>query len=503
MKSPINPQVEAVIPGVYEAYDALRSDHGYGLYTSMGELFNHTIFGRDSAMTAKFMTDVDHQVAREAIFTLASLQGVGTNPVTQEEPGRIHHEFRDFHRWEANALTRLVFLPWKYLWGGTSDQLLTYFAADTTAGYIRLVHKYATHIDASILSRTVVDRHGTMITIADTVARAAVWLQTKITREGLFKTTRTNGWSLPYQTYQDSLTSYSWSDGRLANYRKSVGYIEAQAFAADALRDAVHLLPDHQRTKSWSSDSGRLWDALLGWYWREDEKYFSGCIDARGVVDRRFITPGWTLNTGLWETMDEAAAARRIRAIVTKLFSAEFLTDYGLRTRSYGETLILPGVAEYHGSMTIWPMFNFMVIEGLRRHRMYRLAAQLEHRILNGLNSTKHFDEFLLVNRAGTLLLDKPGYARLDVQMKPERDIAFSVIPALVLAERSIQKANQPPPKKWQATLEATVLSTITDIPLYPADEALRRASVEYRTLKRGRAARRSVVYFLKQRKYL
>src|SRR5688572_4060899 len=101
-------ELEAIIPGVLDAYDSLKTTNGMGSYTSNGAFYNHTFFGRDTAMAAKFVTDFDHQVTRDTIVALAALQGQTTNLKTQEEPGRIHHEYRDFSTWKGGRAERLA-----------------------------------------------------------------------------------------------------------------------------------------------------------------------------------------------------------------------------------------------------------------------------------------------------------------------------------------------------------------------------------------------------------
>lgn len=64
--------MNTIIPGVVDAYAKLRSKEGRGLYTSRGRFFNHTIFGRDSSMSAKFVTDFDHEAAVEVITVAAA-----------------------------------------------------------------------------------------------------------------------------------------------------------------------------------------------------------------------------------------------------------------------------------------------------------------------------------------------------------------------------------------------------------------------------------------------
>jgi glycogen debranching enzyme len=458
----LKPQLEAVVPGVFDAYHRLRSHDGMGLHTSSGSFYNHTLFGRDGSMAAKFVADFDHDVVRETIVALAALQGTDHNPRTQEQPGRIHHELRDFRTWKGKLSERILFIPWYFLWGVRNRQLLTYFSVDSTASYIRLVHKYAKHIDASILLKKVTNLHGETITISDSLVAAAGWIIERIGDDGLMVTHRRSKWSLPFQTYQDSLTTYSRSDGSLARYTGGMSYVEVQAFAADALYDMADLFPGHDLSMAWKETARRMQAALMERYWDKDLKFFASAIDEDGPIDVPNVSSGWTLNTTLWSEMG-GSEEEYIGPVVERLFSDEFLTHVGLRTMSKDAQKPVDEIIGYHSPEVVWPMFSFMVVEGLRRHRLYRLAEQLENRILNGLNATGDFDEFFIVLRDGTVALWDPAGkdGTLKVQMPPEKRIAFSVVPAMTMAKRASYKGEHLQPNEWQKKLENRIMRKI------------------------------------------
>lgn len=471
----LKPQLEAVVPGVFDAYASLKSQDGMGIHTSSGSFYNHTLFGRDGSMAAKFVADFDHDVVRETIVALAALQGVEHDPKTQEEPGRIHHELRDFRTWKGKLSERLLFLPWYWLWGVRDRQLLTYFSVDTTASYVRLVHKYAKHIDASILLKKVTTHRGTTVTIADTLTLAADWLMDKVQDNGVMSNQRQNKWALPFQTYEDSLTTYVRSDGSLADYTQPMSYVEVQAFAADALDDMAEMFPGHDLSLSWKETARRMHEALLESFWDKEKQFFASALDMGGPIDVPNVSAGWTLNTSLWGEMNAEKRAAYIGPIVERLFSDEFLTNVGLRTQSRASVSPVRGVVGYHSSEVVWPMFSFMVVEGLRRHRLYTLAEQLENRILNGLNATGNFDEFFIVRSDGTVALpDHHGAdGTIKVQMPPEKRIAFSVVPAITMAKRASYKDERLSQSAWQKQLEERILVDLTLVERVEPDKAI------------------------------
>lgn len=470
-------KLDSVVPGVTEAYRALRDNHDQGIYTSLGRYYNHTIFGRDAGMSAKFVSDFDHDTVWKTILTLASHQGISTDTTTQEQPGRIHHELRDYKAWQGKWFDRFGLWVAGRVWGIRNKQLLTYYSADTTATYIRLVHKYATNIDGSILTRGVPQANGSTVSLAGSVEAAANWLVDQVDEDGLFRVRRTNRWSLPYQTFADSVTAYVWKDGSAADTSKEHGFVEVQAYALDALQDAARLLPEGVNAVRWRAVADKLQEALFAYFWDETDQAFApGVFVKNGVLsqlDTDMVTMGWVLNASFWAELPDMQRQQYISAVIKRLYSDDFLTDVGLRTRSKATDEPLGSDIDYHGSQTVWPMFNFMVIEGLRRHGLYRLARQLEFRVLNGVNAIGGFAEFFIVDHEGALYAaDKHARHRRRGQMIPEQNIAFTVVPSLTLAYRHLYRRHDVATSGWRYDLETEILETIPQVELLDPSSA-------------------------------
>jgi glycogen debranching enzyme len=497
--------LEAIIPGVVEAYDALKNTKS-GMYTSNGEFYNHTFFGRDTAMSAKFVADFDHDVPRTVIHALVAMQGTRTNHKTQEEAGRIHHEYRDFREWHGTFLERVVLGFYKRRWGVQKDQLLTYFSTDTTALYIRLVAKFAKHIDKSILETTVTNRRGKPVVVSDSVAKAADWIVKQVDERGHIVAPRTNNWALPYQTFQDGATAYAREDGHLANFKKGITFLEGQAFNIDALEEASLLLEDHPHRHEWQAIAHKMRSCLLKDFWDENESFFGSAYDVSGLVSMPNLSAGWILNNSLWRELSEEQTSHFVTCIVTRLFTDDFLTPIGLRTRGLHTHQPLPGVVEYHGRLTVWPMFTFMVIEGLRRHRLYKLAEELENRLINGINASGSFEEFFVVDGGGHLLRSvtgKKATISVDAQMLPEENIAFTVVPAMTLARRATNRSRAwPQQQKWQADLEKSIIDTIDAVDLLDPKQAHSDMTAVVPTkFRRVRGTVRTGLYFMRERR--
>lgn len=495
--------IEAVVPGVFRAYESLLAPNGKGIYTSNGAFFNHTLFGRDATMSAKFVSDFDHDTVKQVIVTLAGWQGIQEDTVTQEALGRIHHELRDFREWKGRFSERFILKFFSRLWGEKHGVLRTYFATDTTANYIRLVNKFCHRIDPSLLDMKVHHYDGTEMTLAESIELAADWIVKQLDDRGRLMTVRARH-SLPYQTFQDSVTAYAWSDRKAVNYRLPHSFVEVQALGADALEDASRLLSGRTPKRAVYRDRAHdMRRVLMSDYWDVEKHFFTSVLSERDgalkPLDVPNVSAGWTLNTSWWDEIPMHDRAKKISSVVNRLFSDEFLTDVGLRTRSKYVREPLGGVIDYHGSQTVWPMFNFMVIEGLRRHRMYLLADQLERRLVNGINAGGKFAEFMIVDKQGKLLI--PQRSRLlpyrRAQMVPEKDIAFTVVPMMTIARRVGVMPPQKPPKEWHEQLENDILSRIPLVPLIKPSEAVAELQPTKVYLSRGGATLRSAWYIL------
>lgn len=492
--------IDAIIPGVTAAYAALKSSDGMGLQTSTGSFYNHTLFGRDASNAAKFVSDFDHDLVKETIIALATFQGTEDNPLTQEQVGRIHHEYRNFKTWKGTFFEKLPFWALGHKWDIKHDRLLSYFSLDTTASFIRLTHKHVSHIDAAILQKKVTNHHGQTRTIQESVEAAAEWIIEKINDKGLVGEKQTNKYALPFQTYQDSL--YTRQDGNLADYRNDITYVEVQALCADALHDMAHMLPDHKMSHVWRKTALQMQHAMLTEF-SDEQGFLASAVDSRGVIDIANVSAAWTLNTSLWAEMSHHDQQKHVTAIVEKLFSNEFLTTVGLRSRAKSAISPIVKTLDYHGSETVWPMFSFMAVEGLRRHRLHGLANQLEHRIVNGLNAIGDFPEFIVVTRDESVIIPSRDKAmhRLNVQMKPEKNIAFSVVPAMVMGHRAVTKPRYSEPNKWQRELDERILSTIPRVErAQPASAINAIGEFEYRHLRRWSSTIRTMHYFWSQR---
>lgn len=447
-----------------------------GVHTSLGVKFNNTLFARDSAITARELIDQDRELAREVVLTLASQQGTTVDQASDEEPGRIHHEYRDFHKWEINKAKKLPMIAASIIWGGDTKSFTSYFSMDSTPLYVLLIADYFDR-DPSILDERVVQKDGREILITESLTAAADWMLSHKTKHGLAEIRRRNKYGLTHQTWKDSLTGYIHENGDSLNLSQPIAYLEIQGLMVEGLRRAAKVLEKTlpERAMTWRKGADDIARTTLHDFWDEDDQYFVSSLDRDRYGNLRKdgveqSDPGWLLDTSIFDDLPENDRRTYVMGIVAKLFSDNFLTDAGIRSRSveYATTL---GVADYHGALVSWPIDTYMIAKGLRRQGFPQLADQLEARILNSVNIAGDFYEFFYVETNGKVLLNPeaarkhhPGAKDFPAQMFPEKGIAWTVAATLMIKHRIGTNPSKTKPKSsrgWQTDLEENILAHI------------------------------------------
>src|SRR5215210_6225817 len=117
-----------------EGLDALLSDEGWA-YASTPPLAEgdpgryHALFGRDSLITALQVLPARPDVARATLRALAALQGQRDDPETDEQPGKILHEYRpDAPAWHM-----------EHGWPVRDGELRYYGSSDSTPWFLVLL----------------------------------------------------------------------------------------------------------------------------------------------------------------------------------------------------------------------------------------------------------------------------------------------------------------------------------------------------------------------------
>jgi glycogen debranching enzyme len=389
----------------------VRAQHGYGVYASIGPNYQYAIFGRDSIAVAEDFLEVRPALAKEVILMLAHLQGQQFDLVSEEEPGKIHHEYRSlyFSGHKVPKAAQLVFKRLAPHWGGSETEMLYFGAYDSTPMFVRLVYKYCALYGMEILDREVEPRNGAQkTTLRQHVRDATEWFVEKVTASPwkLLEYRRLNPEGLYNQVWQDSEVAYVHADGTIANSDNGVAAVEVQGYVYDALRGAAEMVAaDENEANSWRHLASIVRNNTLERMWMDKEKYFAMGLDRDNSGKTRHIAtfssnPALLLTSDMLRLTPHQRVWQYIESIVKTMFSEDFITPAGLRLRALSQADLVT-FADYHGSLVSWPKQTYAVSKGLRDHGFYKLAALLEDCFLQSIAKSGEFYEFYFIDKSG------------------------------------------------------------------------------------------------------
>jgi glycogen debranching enzyme len=300
-----------------------------------------TLFGRDTLITAFQTVCYAPQLARGALMALASLQGRASNPVNDEEPGKILHEIR------FGELTRLGLKPHSPYYG----------TADATQLWLVLLSEYWRWTrDDSLVQQ-----------MRGNVLAALEWIDRYGDRDGdgyvEYATCTPQG--LGNQCWRDSWDGIQFADGRIPSL--PIATCEVQGYTYDAklrvaeladgplddpllagrLRDEANLLRERFNRDFWINERG-------GYY-------------AVGLDGDKHQIDSMTSNMGhlLWSGI---VPEDRAPVIASQLTSEEMFSGWGVRTLSTADGGYNP--IGYHLG-TVWPHDNSLIAAGLARYGLW------------------------------------------------------------------------------------------------------------------------------------
>jgi glycogen debranching enzyme len=372
------------------------------LLASAGEesLF-HCLFGRDALRMAMDLLDDFPEVARATLVELARLQGVNADARSEEEPGRILHEFRAPD--DPNAAV-LCHSGWAFPYYGT---------VDATPQWVNLLGAYCQRYGTEILRSPVTNRAWQPITLRESLNCALEWVVERLEAPdggGYLWVSRANPNGLVNQVWEDSYDAYYDADGVLFDPTHAYAPVAAQGYVYDALLFGAELLEDSPIELRFSPDwlhqrAERLREQLLADFWQADLRTFALALtfdNGRAGRPARVVGsgPGHLLASRLLD--GEQAAPQRV-ALMQRLFEPDLLGGAGIRTKSTSAPRFSPG--SYHNG-SIWPMDCGIIADGLRRHAAAAAADDLEQRILVACVATQGFPEFVRGDIDGSISLN-------------------------------------------------------------------------------------------------
>lgn len=407
------------------------------------------VFGRDSLRVAIELISSYPALARATTLRLAELQGVSYHREREEEPGRIVHEARDQDDPIASDLSARLGWGWPY-----------YGSVDATPEFIRTLAAYClrTEENYAFLCQEYTNRDGEQKTMSHSLELAIEWILKRLdsNTEGLleFKSLLPRG--IENQVWKDSWDAYHHADGTIANHTRGIASIEVQVTAYDALLDAAEIydtiLDDEARATELRERAERLKDTILRLFWCEEKGgYFVLGTDRDNdghlrQLKIRTSNMGHTLNSRLLKGDDPTIVEKR-EAIVRHILSDAMLNACGIRTLANDEYRFRPG-AYHNGSVWLWDTHH--IARGLRLHGYKEQADELDSSMLNVIEETKIFPEYVrgdnepaaTVNQSTVTVWDSVNQRENKVEQPPQEVQAWTVAAILAIKKR-LDRHNQ------------------------------------------------------------
>jgi glycogen debranching enzyme len=405
--------VMSISPAPFLAVEGIRLDHLAGVLCEIGRVQRlanlgtngpllasagpdslfHCLFGRDALRMALDLVDDFPAVARSTLVELARLQGVVVNPRSEEEPGRILHEFRAPDDPYAASLAQE---GWDFPYYGS---------VDATPQWVILLGAYCERYGREVLDTPLTNRSWRAISLRDSLEAALAWIVGRLDNPdagGYLWVRRGNPNGIANQVWEDSYDAYFYPDGTLFDPTQPYAPVAVQGYAYDALLVGADLL-DHERLRR---RARRLREQVLAEFWQPDLRTFALALtfDGRGLCQPARVIgsdPGHLLAS---QILDGEDASEVRTALVERLLEPDLLGGAGIRTKSTMAVRFSAG--SYHNG-SIWPMDTGVIAEGLRRHDATRAAEDLENRILATCQATGGFPEFVRGDLDGSIRVNR------------------------------------------------------------------------------------------------
>jgi glycogen debranching enzyme len=302
-------------------------------------------FGRDALITALQLLPFEPEIARSVLGYLARYVGTRDDDFTDQEPGKILHEYR---RGEMAACREIPFIPY-------------YGTVDASPLFVMLLAEYLRWTD---------DREGAQ-DLWPTVEKVLDWMLASADAgaTGYLRYIRRSSFGLVNQGWKDSQDSVMHVSGHLAE--PPIALAEVQGYLYAALREAADVaefLGRPERVSALRQRARHLRQRVEADFWMPAEGFYALALDRDGQPCRVISSnPGHLLWTGL---PDEAHA----ELVARRLMAPDMFSGWGLRTLASGERLYNP--MSYHNG-SVWPHDTAIAVAGLRRYRLNTPAIAL------------------------------------------------------------------------------------------------------------------------------
>jgi glycogen debranching enzyme len=310
--------------------------NGRDVVVAAGAPWFMALFGRDSLLTSSMTMALRPDLAIGTLRALARHQGQRTDPLSEEEPGRILHELR------SGVESSLA--P-----GGVDCY---YGSVDATPLFAMVVAQLARFgADQEIVDE-----------LLPAVDKALAWIDVHGDRDGdgFVEYLRYTDRGLRNQGWKDSADGVTFADGSLAE--PPIALVEVQGYVYGAFRGRSELAArrgDVEGARYWAERAAVLKRRVNEAFWLEDAGYYAIGLDAKKrPIDSLASNMGHLLWTGAAEPDKAALVAER-------LLSPELFSGYGIRTLA--TTMGAYNPASYHNG-SVWPHDTAISIAGLVRY---------------------------------------------------------------------------------------------------------------------------------------
>jgi glycogen debranching enzyme len=326
----------------------------------------HALFGRDSLITSLQVMPARPDVARATLRVLAAMQGRATDAETDEEPGKIVHEYR------PHAEGRFADMGWPVRDG----ELRYYGSADGTAWFLVVLDALS---DDALTGE-----------LSGAWRAAARWLEGALERGGglVRHGPRRSDGGLVQQGWRDTSDPRQPYGGGILTANGAppdppLADADTQAVAVAALRATARLSGDPR------------WTALAERTVRRIGQAFDPETMAIDASDSKVAGAGSQLGWLLWA---DALPVDVRPAYAERLCEPDLLTDFGLRTLSARHPQFAPDA--YHRG-AVWPFDSWLGWGGLRAAGRLDDAERVRGGVLAALERLGQAPELYAVTARG------------------------------------------------------------------------------------------------------
>lgn len=315
-----------------------------------------TLFGRDSLLTSWMALLVAPELAAGTLATLAHHQGTRSEPLSEEEPGKIPHELR----WGGS----------KPLGRGTAG--LYYGSVDATPLFVMALGELHRWGAAPDVVRDLLPH-------AD---RALEWVVEFGDRDGdgFVEYLRATDQGLLNQGWKDSFDGISDADGRFPSGPVALCEVQGYVYAAYLARaELATAVGDAEGAARWAGAAARLKAAFNDAFWLPEQGTYAVGLDGRKQpLDSVTSNVGHCLWTGIVD-------GNRAAAVAERLVAPDMASGFGIRTLS-AEMKAYNPVSYHNGS--VWPHDTALAVAGLMRYGFVEAAQRMT---VDLLDAAAHF----------------------------------------------------------------------------------------------------------------